>query len=101
VDATFREEQKRHAFLSAAVRWGVPGAILLCQASPETVSRRLQLRQRDASDADWSVYLRVAANWEEMGNLTGQFVQTLSTERPPEEALSQALDVLRQLGLHD
>jgi aminoglycoside phosphotransferase family enzyme/predicted kinase len=100
VDATFREEQKRLFFLNAAVRWGVPAGILLCQAEPETLRRRLGLRQGDASDADWPVYLRVAADWEEMGTVAGQVLRAVSTEGSPEQALSRALEALRQLGLH-
>jgi aminoglycoside phosphotransferase family enzyme/predicted kinase len=100
VDATFREENKRETFLQAAVQWGVPFGILLCQAEPETVRRRLEARHADASDADWSVYLRLAASWERMGELAGQTLHTISTEGNPEQALSQALEALRQLGLH-
>jgi aminoglycoside phosphotransferase family enzyme/predicted kinase len=100
VDATFREQRQRQTFLNAAVRWGVPVGILLCQAEPETVRRRLGLRQGDASDADWSVYLQVAANWEEMGMLTGQALQPVSTEGSPEQALSRAIEALQRLGLH-
>jgi uncharacterized protein len=100
VDATFREEQNRQTFLKAAVQWGVPSAILLCQAEPETVRKRLENRQEDASDADWSVYLQLAANWEKVGTLAGQALHALSTEESPEQALSQALEELRQLGLH-
>jgi aminoglycoside phosphotransferase family enzyme/predicted kinase len=101
VDATFREEQQRQIFLNAAVQWGVPVGILLCQAEPETVRRRLELRQGDASDADWSVYLQVAACWEEMGTLSRQVLRAVSTEGNPDQALSWALDALRQLGLHE
>ncbi len=99
VDATFREEQKRRAFLGAAVRWGVPAGILLCQAEPETVRKRLAARQHDASDADWSVHRRLAASWEEMGALTGAGLQVISTEGSPEQALDRAIEALRRLGL--
>jgi aminoglycoside phosphotransferase family enzyme/predicted kinase len=100
VDATFREEQKRQTFLKAAAEWGVPSSILLCQAEPETVRKRLEHRRSDASDADWSVYLHLAANWEETGSLTGQALHSISTEADPEHALAQALDALRQAALH-
>ncbi len=100
VDATFREDLKRQTFLKAAVRWGVPACILLCEAEPETVRQRLENRQGDPSDADWSVYLRLAAKWEGMGTLTGQALHALSTEGSPEQVLSCALEALRQSGLH-
>ena len=100
VDATFREERQRQIFLNVAVRWGVPAGILLCQAKPETVQRRLGLRQGDASDADWSVYLQVASTWEEMGTATAPAVHALSTDGALEQTLSQALESLRELGVH-
>jgi aminoglycoside phosphotransferase family enzyme/predicted kinase len=99
VDATFREEQKRQTFLQAAVQWGVPSGILLCQVEPETVRKRLENRQQDASDADWSVYQQVAASWDEIGSLAGQALQLISTQGNPEEALWRALEALRQWGL--
>jgi predicted kinase len=100
VDATFREEQKRQTFLKAAVKWGVPAGILLCQAEPDTVRKRLENRQRDASDADWPVYLRLAATWEKVGALAGQALHPISTEGSPEQAISRALEALRRLGFH-
>jgi aminoglycoside phosphotransferase family enzyme/predicted kinase len=99
VDATFREEQKRQTFLKAAAQWGVPSGILLCRADPETVRKRLENRERDASDADWSVYLQFAASWEEIGTLSGESLHPISTEGSPEQALSRALEALRQSGL--
>jgi aminoglycoside phosphotransferase family enzyme/predicted kinase len=100
VDATFREERQRQAFLEAAVRWGVPGEMLLCQAGPETVRRRLETRRGDVSDADWSVYRQVAERWEEMGALTRRCLHVLSTEGDPEQVLARAVEALRQAGLH-
>jgi hypothetical protein len=100
VDATFREEQKRQRFLKAALQWGVPAGILLCQAEPETVRKRLEGREGDASDADWSVYLQLAASWEEMGTLARQALHPIATEGSPEEALWRALEALRQSGFH-
>ncbi len=99
VDATFREERFRRAFLRAAARWGVPGGVLLCQAEPATVRQRLEQRRGDASDADWSIYLQAAGSWEEAGALTRPFLHALSTEGSPEQALGRALAVLQQLGL--
>lgn len=74
VDATFREERQRTAFLEMAVRWGVPTGVLLCEAKPETVRTRLEERREDASDADWSVYLQVAQQWEKVGSFPPEAV---------------------------
>jgi aminoglycoside phosphotransferase family enzyme/predicted kinase len=98
VDATFREEKSRRTFLEAAVRWGVPGAMLLCQAEPETVRQRLEKREHDPSDADWSVYLHAAQNWEKPGKLTLRVLHTISMEGSAEQALCRAKEVLTQWG---
>jgi predicted kinase len=101
VDATFREEKKRQQFVEAAMRWGVPCGILLCQAAPQTVRARLAARHGDASDADWAVYALLSASWEEPRPTKDMAVQAISTEGSPELALAQALESLRQLGLMD
>jgi aminoglycoside phosphotransferase family enzyme/predicted kinase len=64
VDATFREEGQRSAFLDAARAWGVPAILLLCRAEPPAVRQRLAARYGDASDADWAVYLKLRERWE-------------------------------------
>jgi aminoglycoside phosphotransferase family enzyme/predicted kinase len=101
VDATFREEKRRQAFLEAAIRWGVPGGILLCQAEPASVREHLEKRQNDASDADWSIYQRLAESWEEVGAFTRGFCHVLSMQGGPAEALARALEILRQWGLQE
>jgi predicted kinase len=98
VDASFREEKHRRTFLEAAGQWPVPVGILLCQAEPETVRQRLEKRQHDASDADWSVYLQAAEKWEEAGALTQRVLHPITTEGSPEQVLSRALEVLNKLG---
>jgi predicted kinase len=99
VDATFREETQRRAFLELAVRRGVPAVFLLCQAEPETVRRRLHERRADVSDADWPIYVQLAQNWEEVGPSTRRVSQTLAMEGSREQVLSQALAVLRECEL--
>ena len=96
VDANFREEAWRRAFLEAATRWGVPGGLLLCQAEPDVVRERLASRRDDASDADWPVYLKAVETWEEPGPRTRSALQTVSTGGSVEAALSQAADALRR-----
>jgi predicted kinase len=101
VDATFREEKQRRTFLNAAIRLGIQGVMLLCRAEPETVRRRLEQRKGDASDADWSIYLHLAASWEKPGAFTQRFCHVISTEGSPEESPFRALGILRSLGLQD
>jgi aminoglycoside phosphotransferase family enzyme/predicted kinase len=101
VDAGFREDARRGAFLAAGRRWGVPALGFLCQAEPATVRARLAQRHGDVSDADWSIYLQTAARWEEPGPATRPFLHFLSTEGEPREALGQTLAILHEAGLVD
>jgi aminoglycoside phosphotransferase family enzyme/predicted kinase len=77
VDATFRQEGWRRAFLEAATRRGVPCGLLICQAEPDQVRQRLASRRGDASDADWSIYLGTAGTWEEPGPRTQSSLRTI------------------------
>jgi aminoglycoside phosphotransferase family enzyme/predicted kinase len=99
VDATFRAEEDRRTFLDAARAWGVPGAILLCNADAETVRDRLQKRQNDASDADWSIYEEASESWQALGPKTKHSLWEITTTGTPEQALARALEVLRGLEL--
>jgi aminoglycoside phosphotransferase family enzyme/predicted kinase len=99
VDATFREESRRAAFLQKATGWGVPGLLLLCQAEPEVVQARLRDRHGDASDADWAVYQQAAAHWEAPSAQTRQAIHEFDTGQSHEENLASAMEVLRDLGL--
>jgi predicted kinase len=101
VDANFREEAWRRAFLEAATRWGVAGGLLLCQAKPNVVRERLASRRDDASDADWTVYLKAAETWEEPSPQTRSDLQFVTTGGSVERALSQAIDALRLCNLSD
>lgn len=95
VDATFREENKRHRFLEHAVRLGVPAVLFVCRAEPEVVRERLKNRRNDASDADWSIYTKLAAEWEEPGTRTGNVLCEIVTSDNPDQDLEEALDELR------
>jgi aminoglycoside phosphotransferase family enzyme/predicted kinase len=99
VDASFREEKMRRTFLEAATRWGVPGLLLLCKAGAETVRKRLQTRRDDVSDADWSIYQRVAESWQEPLPTTKQSLCEIPTG-DNQEGLARSLEVLRSIHLH-
>jgi aminoglycoside phosphotransferase family enzyme/predicted kinase len=99
VDATFREDSRRLAFLDAARELCIPVVCLLCHASPETVQARLAHRQDDASDADWSVYLQTAGHWQEPGPLTSSAVHYVFNDGPLHLALADSLHILRFLEL--
>jgi predicted kinase len=99
VDANFREERERSRFLRCAEGYGVIGCLLLCKTAPATVRRRLQERSGDASDADWSVYQKVAREWDKPGPDTARAVREISTEGSLDEAHERATAALRELGL--
>ncbi|SPQ99983.1 unnamed protein product (mitochondrion) [Plasmodiophora brassicae] len=64
-DATFNLAGQVDAFRHVARDLGVIFVILLCQCPDRSaVRRRLERRTGDASDADWNVYLTMAANWQ-------------------------------------
>jgi predicted kinase len=98
VDANFREESQRKAFLEAATRWGAPGLIILCRAAPEVIRTRLDHRRGDASDADWEVYRMTAGRWEEPAE-TRPAVREIATDGDRQEALRRALEVIREAEL--
>jgi predicted kinase len=99
VDANFRQERQRRAFLEAAVGWGVRAVFLLCRTDPDTVRARLARRHGDASDADWDVYLQAQATWEEPGPLTQRFLRGVDSSGEHEQTLVRALEALRDAGL--
>jgi aminoglycoside phosphotransferase family enzyme/predicted kinase len=99
VDASFREEKRRRAFLEAAAGLGTPGVFFLCKAEPDTVRNRIKDRRNDASDADWNIYQKAAGTWQQPGPLTAQKMWEISSDGSREQAVSEALDVLRRLQL--
>jgi aminoglycoside phosphotransferase family enzyme/predicted kinase len=99
VDATFVEERRRREFFDLAARLAVPAVFLCCQAEPEVVRLRLERRKNDASDADWSVYQQAAERWEETSSRTRPVTRVICTDGTAEQALTQALGVLREWSL--
>jgi aminoglycoside phosphotransferase family enzyme/predicted kinase len=99
VDASFREDGRRRELLDRARQWGVPGMLLLCEAGAEEVRRRLGRRRGGPSDADWAIYLRAAAAWEEPGAQTRAAVRRIASQPAPAATLAAALEALREAGL--
>jgi predicted kinase len=101
VDANFREENQRQAFLNTAMRWGVPAAFLLCQTERNLVRTRLANRRHDVSDADWSVYEKIVETWEDLAPETLSRVRVINTGEDSETVLHKTLSALRHLDLLD
>jgi len=77
----------------------VRSGVLMCEADAEIVRERLENRQGDASDADWSVYVRAAESWEEPSLGTQSVVRVINMDGSREDAMSQAREALRQLNV--
>jgi aminoglycoside phosphotransferase family enzyme/predicted kinase len=101
VDATFREEARRRMFLETALRWGVPGLVLIAKADAETVRRRLSSRKGDASDADLAVYQHLVQTWEQPGPATTPRLCEIDCGGSAEQAMDQAVDALNELAAHE
>jgi uncharacterized protein len=99
VDASFGREENRGRLLELAATRGVPAILLVCRAAPEVVRERLNERRNDVSDADWSIYLAAAARFEPPDPKTRRFTMEIVTDGDQRQAVSQAVDVLRNLGL--
>jgi len=100
VDASFREEKTRGAFLEAAAGWGVPAVFLLCRAGAETVRARLRARRNDVSDADWSVHQKAAESWQQPSPNTIQKLWEIPGDESRVQVVARALEVLRGCHLH-
>lgn len=99
VDANFREEGRRLMFLRAAARRCVPFILFLCRADAEIVRIRLAARRGDASDADWSIYRRVAKLWQDPGVQLRDWIREVPNDGDCEDALAVALQGLDDLLL--
>ena len=74
---------------------------LRCRADPSVIHARLEGRRNDASDADWFIYLKAAAHWEEPDLATNRSTWDIDSGEPGDQATLKALLVLRDLGLAD
>ena len=99
VDASFHAVSRRRPFLEVAERLGVRHRLLVCEARPEVVRRRLEARGADASDAYWDVYRRMRRVWEEPDEREGRVAAVVDTAGALEASLARALAELRDAGL--
>ncbi|MFO0890435.1 MAG: AAA family ATPase [Isosphaeraceae bacterium] len=99
VDATFRAEAWRRAFLDLASRYAVPSVVFHCRADAEIVRARLAARSGDPSDAGLEVYCRAASDWQPFSEASLRKVVTIDTGGDSSESVPEALGRLRQAGL--
>jgi predicted kinase len=98
VDATFREDARRGAFLDLARKMSVPAVLFVCAAGEQTVRQRLAARTGDASDAGWDVYRQAVGAWEAPSPGVAPHLVTVATD-PGAAAVAAAVSALRDRGL--
>lgn len=101
LDATFRDPAQRALTLERARDAGVAVRVLLCDAPPDEVRRRLDERAvqgGDASDATWAVYQGQAAGWAVPTDLAGIMVR-VDMAQPVRDALADAVSGIYRLAL--
>jgi predicted kinase len=84
IDATFGNPKQRRSFTDLASRFNVPLLFLECRADEDTIRRRLKNRQTDktqASDATWSVYEQMRADYRPPSEIPDSGRVALDTER--------------------
>lgn len=99
VDASFHQEHSRAAFLELGRNLAIPFVFFECVARAAWVAERLAARRGDASDADWSVYLRMAEAWEDYGPVTRRARVPIQADVPDPSATHRALESLQSIGV--
>ncbi|MBX7080256.1 MAG: AAA family ATPase [Nannocystaceae bacterium] len=94
VDASFKEEGRRRAFVDLARGLGIPVRLLTCEAPTAAVRQRLAARHDDASDADWGIYEHVRATWEPLSGRCAAIAHAIDTSDAPQASLAAALRAL-------
>lgn len=100
VDASFKEEARRRAFVELARELGVPARLLLCVAPDATVRERLAGRTGDPSDADARIHAFVRSTWEPLAADTESLADEVDTSGSPERSLAQALAHLARAKMY-
>ncbi len=99
VDASFKEERRRLAFVDAARDWGVPVRLFVCTSPAGEVRERLAARAGDPSDADWTIYEHVRDTWEPPGTHDAALCEEIDTSGTPAQSLEKALAALGRARL--
>jgi uncharacterized protein len=84
IDATFGNPEHRRSFTDLARRFHIPLLFLECQADEDTIRRRLKERQSDkiqVSDATWSIYEQMRADYSAPSEIPDSSRFELDTER--------------------
>lgn len=101
VDATFRNEKHRLAFLKAAKKMGLPCRFIFCTAAPEQIYNRMETRQGGPSDADWRIYQHIAATWEPLGPDVAASAVEAAAGGDPDSTFEKIIKQLKNMELID
>lgn len=99
IDASFRDEERRRAAIEAATRWGVPSALLICQADETVIRERLAARRGDVSDADWKIYQRARDDWDYVDADPSRAIFGIDTGSTLDASLQQAIAALQRAAM--
>ncbi len=96
VDATFSKSEYRRPFLDAAARLGLPHFVVHVTAPEDVTRERMEKRKtdhREASDANFEVYLKARESFEPPSEVQGDRVLQLdSSVISADEAAAQLLE---------
>jgi hypothetical protein len=96
VDASFRSEELRSAFVELGLEMGTPPVFLECALPENLAHERLAQREGDVSDADIAVYEKMKAAWEPTSPETERFRLVLPTTGSVEDVAQRAVNLLRE-----
>ncbi len=99
VDASFREDGRRKAFLDLATRYRVPARFLVLEAPVERVRRRIERRLAGPSDADVDIYEAARARWEPPSAATAPAMRHVDTGQSHAWSIEQSVVHLEEAGL--
>jgi hypothetical protein len=99
VDATFKQPERRRAFLELGTRLGVPTVFVECRAPLAEVERRLRERERmgdSVSDATWELAQQEAQSFPSFDDIPERQRFILNTDEPLDTQLMEIEEQLRQ-----
>jgi aminoglycoside phosphotransferase family enzyme/predicted kinase len=104
LDATFQKKSHRELARELASKHKIPLAVVVCDASEQTVRERLKRRAEqvtEPSDATWEVYRKQKEAFEKIDEIPGERHFTLDTESSLECQVYGVEQFLRKLYLSE
>ena len=92
VDGTFYRKSLRDRFMALGEQYGRQARLISCHAAESTIRERVS-KKRPYTEADFSVYEKVRANFEP---LTKEHLVIHTDLEPPDESVKKALEYLNK-----